>query len=814
MTLRRKTLSMVGFILLGLIAALYFTSRRILLGSFASLEENDTRQNVERARDALAAQAGSIDNKLSDWSDWDDSYRFIEDENREYIESNLNDKTMAGLRLNFMVFLNRSGRIVFRNGFDLTANISIPSPAGLLNQLSPGAPLLRPGEEGQPRHGVLLLPEQPILLAVHPILRSSGEGPSRGTMIFGVFLDASFLSRLSEITHLSISMRPFAEESLPRDFQQARSAFAAGDRIVVHPLDEDRIAGFALIRDMFQQPCLILKVECDRGIYRHGLASLRYFMFALLFAGFVFGAGSLLLLEKSILARLGRLAKSVGRIGAVSDFSIRVPVEGRDEIAELATTVNETLENLEKSHSLLQATFDSTAEGILTLDRSLRISRLNRQFIRLWELPDDFMSRSDFGKILLLVRRLTDPSLFLSRQRYWRAHPTESGWDVYVLKSGRTLECYTVPQLLAYIPIGRIWDCRDITMHKRAEAVLQRQLEEESTLRAIAIAGSEATGVDALVELATRIIGETLYPSEIVNVALLDELTGDLLVHQPHPTPDVEMVKISRIPADQGISGQVMATGKAIRVSDVSEYPGFLRIYPDTLSELCVPLQTPNRIIGVINVESIRPNAFQENDERLLLTLAGQLTMALEKVRMFAEIQRLAITDSLTGLYNRRYFFAAAQREQERARRYKRPLSVIMMDVDHFKQVNDTHGHAAGDLVLQSVAHKCKSNLRETDILGRYGGEEFVALLPETQSAGASQVAERLREEIACTQVEVPAGPIVCTISIGVAALEDGCGATLEQLLGWADSALYEAKNSGRNRTVAWKESKAVGEKA
>lgn len=162
------------------------------------------------------------------------------------------------------------------------------------------------------------------------------------------------------------------------------------------------------------------------------------------------------------------------------------------------------------------------------------------------------------------------------------------------------------------------------------------------------------------------------------------------------------------------------------------------------------------------------------------------------------EVQRLAMLDSLTGLYNRRHFFEAGAVEIERAQRYHHPLSAIMLDLDYFKQVNDQYGHNVGDMVLRKVAECCRQETRTVDLLGRYGGEEFAILLPETHIEEASEVAERLRQLIAQMELKTDNGPLTLTASLGVAALYDRC-ARMEILLSHADQALYDAKHSGRN---------------
>jgi diguanylate cyclase (GGDEF)-like protein/PAS domain S-box-containing protein len=175
-----------------------------------------------------------------------------------------------------------------------------------------------------------------------------------------------------------------------------------------------------------------------------------------------------------------------------------------------------------------------------------------------------------------------------------------------------------------------------------------------------------------------------------------------------------------------------------------------------------------------------------------------------EKIqRLNAGLEQLAMTDYLTNLYNRRYFMQRGTEEFKRARRNKQPLSLLMLDIDHFKKVNDTYGHEAGDMALQQVAAVLKSSLREIDILGRMGGEEFAVLLPSTSLHEAAVLAERVQQTIANTPFEMPGASltITITISIGVAVITDEMSG-IDNILRNADVSMYQAKRNGGNRVV------------
>jgi len=180
----------------------------------------------------------------------------------------------------------------------------------------------------------------------------------------------------------------------------------------------------------------------------------------------------------------------------------------------------------------------------------------------------------------------------------------------------------------------------------------------------------------------------------------------------------------------------------------------------------------------------------------------GTMVDITERRQIEQELQRQARIDYLTGIANRRYFIDQSELELSRTLRYDKQLSVLMLDIDHFKQVNDTHGHRTGDIVLQKLSLICKDALRDVDVLGRLGGEEFAVLLPETPLERAVEVAERLRDTVARSPIAVESGlPLNITVSIGVATLK-GKETNIDMLLNLADGALYRAKEGGRNRVV------------
>lgn len=202
--------------------------------------------------------------------------------------------------------------------------------------------------------------------------------------------------------------------------------------------------------------------------------------------------------------------------------------------------------------------------------------------------------------------------------------------------------------------------------------------------------------------------------------------------------------------------------------------------------------------LGTLCVIDRVPRHLTEQQKLLMEDLAALVVDEMELRRVNALLTQLATTDSLSGLWNRRAFFALAEGEHQRAMRYRRPLSALMIDIDHFKGINDQYGHDLGDKVIVQIARVCEAQKRNADIAARVGGEEFVVLMPETDLAGACEFAERLRQAIARERLHYDGAAIGVTVSIGAAEANEQ--ATIDDLLKHADLCLYKAKHDGRDR--------------
>ena len=221
-----------------------------------------------------------------------------------------------------------------------------------------------------------------------------------------------------------------------------------------------------------------------------------------------------------------------------------------------------------------------------------------------------------------------------------------------------------------------------------------------------------------------------------------------------------------------------------------------------------IPLMIEKEIVGLLNINDVGQDSFDVGDLDFILKLSEFIAMSISNAVLYEQTNKLAVTDGLTGISNRPSVEKSLQIEFERSKRYNSPLSLILLDVDHFKDVNDTYGHQKGDEILIAFAALLKKACRTNDIAARYGGEEFLMILPQSNAQGAFKIAERVREEIMKISFTGNESNFAVTVSCGVAEFNEDCE-SIYKLIAAADQALYKAKNGGRNKTIIG----SVGEK-
>lgn len=493
--LRGQILPIVGATLMGLLGVIYLSSSTLLLAGFAKFEQQDTARNVKRAVDVLSDEIDKLSFTANDWAAWDDTYAFIEDENSDYIQTNLNDATIARLRLDMMLYIHRSGRIVFGQKFNPETGERVPveenteAIASLSQYLTPNSLLVNHPETTSLVEGILQLPEGPMVVVSRPILTGEAEGPIRGTLIMGRYLTAAEIQRLGELTQLSITIEEWESPELPPDFQDIRQhltgktdqepALVLPDQtpIFVEVWDSQTIAGYTLIQDIYSNPALLLRVELPREIYQQGQRTANFILWVVLVVGVAFLVLTLLLLEKVVLSRLSQLSQDVNHIGSDRNLAVRLPVQGVDELSQLATRINEMLDALDYSQQVrreseqrYRAVIEQTSESIFLIDPTThRIIESNTAFQKLLGYDSeeilsltlgDFIDHESESIAYNIERTLSAQSYHLGERRYRR----KDGSLVEVEVSANKIYYGKRTALSAVV--------RDITERKQAEREL------------------------------------------------------------------------------------------------------------------------------------------------------------------------------------------------------------------------------------------------------------------------------------------------------------------------------------------------------
>ena len=523
MKLRLKTLVIVGLALLCLNLVMFTTSSNLLLDGYSQLERREVERDVQRAISVLMDNATDLDATARDYSEWDTTYSFVETHDPAYERSNFVDRTFDYLRLNALILLDRSGKPLLQQGYNLESRQRAPIPRSLWEHLQPGSPLLTHSSTTSAVHGLLQLPEGPMMVAARPIVTSEAEGPIRGTLLLGRFLAGPEIERVSRLTQLNLSLQslhgivqpsgawaklpassgrrsllpsaltklplvarsapditPAPQQSTPQQstptpptstperskperskpsalvqpteqiqpqstrlsatppesvqlestqpqspqspkvarisaatmppaiddsrsnsgaegsevlrHRAVKALLLGTETVAIETLSDNRLASYALLDDLYGQPAWLVRVELDRAIYNRGLISLRYTLVLLVLGGLIFGAITLLLLERLVLARLMRLSEQVSAIGTSGNPTQRVEVmPGTDELSELAAILNATLDRLQVSQSAVCAAeaqyrsiFENAIEGIFQTTPDGRYLSANPALARIY----------------------------------------------------------------------------------------------------------------------------------------------------------------------------------------------------------------------------------------------------------------------------------------------------------------------------------------------------------------------------------------------------------------------------------------------
>jgi diguanylate cyclase (GGDEF)-like protein/PAS domain S-box-containing protein len=377
----------------------------------------------------------------------------------------------------------------------------------------------------------------------------------------------------------------------------------------------------------------------------------------------------------------------------------------------------------------------------------------------------------------------------------------------YHVKSGAILQCLYSGEIIYLGGEENILSVvRDITELKRAEKILRLRLSLWEFLSTHSVDELMQKALDEIEVLTDSSIGFYHFVEEDQNTLSLQAWSTRTLAEFCQAEGNGLHYPIS----DAGVWVDCVHQRKPVIHNDYASLPhrkGMPVGHAKVIREVVVPTLRDDRVVAILGVGN-KPTDYDDQDVELVAYIADLVWSIVEQKRadeqirqLNTQLERLAMTDELTGLTNRRSFFIQGEKEVKRAQRYQTPLSMLMLDLDGFKAINDTYGHDAGDLMLQCIANTIRENIREIDVVARLGGEEFSVMLPNTQAVDATKLAERLRLAVEGLHCPFQDQNMSVTMSIGVATFGNEIS-NLDTLLRNADTAMYQAKNQGRNRVV------------
>jgi two-component sensor histidine kinase/sensor domain CHASE-containing protein len=337
---------------------------RLMFEEYARLEREDMKLQVKRRIEGLREYVDRLSSTAGDWAPWDASYAFLRGNNPRFASENLDDAVFMNLGLSLIVFLDATGSVVWSGAFDLSTKKVVPVPADF-SDLPADDLLLRHADARSGVQGIVKLSGNRIMfVAARPVTTSDYSAAPVGTLIMGRMLDSAEVGRISERASSDLEFARADDPALPPDFARALPGLALGGPAYVSPLDEKRVDGYALLPDISGEGAVLLRVRSPRDIYRQGLHSFGYLVFALGLAAFFASVVVSLLVGLLVLGRISKLSADIQRIGTTRDLRSRVAIGGGDELAVLASNVNAMLAGLESAQHDLSA---SLAEKELLL---------------------------------------------------------------------------------------------------------------------------------------------------------------------------------------------------------------------------------------------------------------------------------------------------------------------------------------------------------------------------------------------------------------------------------------------------------------
>ena len=476
MKVYNKTMITLGVAFLIMLLMITATVNHLLLDGYEQIEEQEMEDNVIRIERAIQSDISYLDTTVYDWAAWDDTYRFIETNNSEYIESNLADETFSLLDINFMLFFDSSGNIVYSKFYDLEKEETITPPKNLVELFQPGSYLLEHSDTRSNISGLLMSSTSPMIVASRPVTGTNKQGPIKGTLVMGRYLDESMIMSLEENTLLPVELLYYRNTDLPDRLEYDIVEVSNNNYSVSVSENSETVSGYGLMYDVFGNPTLILRTQMDRDIYFSGLRIMDSIFYLVIGIFLIVALLISWILKKNLFSRLNLLGESVNAVGSQGDLSSRLEIGGDDELSTLADNINGMLSSLEDTSLLLNSTIETTVDGIIIVDNEQHVLLINSSYKQICDLPVELQFENDATKVLAHFIELVENKEDILDKINDRRGSDLKGKTLVKFKDGRSFETYSLPIVMEGDVAGRMHILHEITEVIQREEELKQQI--------------------------------------------------------------------------------------------------------------------------------------------------------------------------------------------------------------------------------------------------------------------------------------------------------------------------------------------------
>lgn len=387
MKTREKTLLIMSITILTLILTFFVISQIIFISSASDNENRYTTQLVNEYMNALNSDLEYLTDRSKDWSEWDDTYNFMKGNKPSFFKSEFVNNTFMILHVNFIMLTDTSGNVIYAKAFNLQTNKDVPLPENLKNFTSDYKNFVQPKTGYKTVSGFISLSGTPTFVVSQPILKTDGTGPSAGSLILGRYITSEEINAAFNDTDTSVTVIPYDKSTKSSELKNAYKNLSNGTSIFVNVVDSNTITGYTLLNTLSDDPGFILKFNMARPIYKAYQISVLHLLVVILLLGIILGSLILYYLDKNLLNRLDKISSRIIYIGKTQDLSERIPVSGDDELSDLAISVNNMLNSLQKSKEKIEssekryrAIFENTGTGMIMANAENTISIVNTEF--------------------------------------------------------------------------------------------------------------------------------------------------------------------------------------------------------------------------------------------------------------------------------------------------------------------------------------------------------------------------------------------------------------------------------------------------